>query len=136
MAGCVFRRNMGLFPFATRFSRALQLAFVANARPTISSPSASTTLENLRNVLLSSPPSRDTLISKRLSNRFNVHNRVIGLSVKWKIYINFRALVSPSSQQNNQSSKIFRVVKFMARIYLSLAFTVGRNYRLNAISLV
>ena len=31
IAGCVFRRNMGLFPFATRFSRALQLAFVANA---------------------------------------------------------------------------------------------------------
>lgn len=136
MAGCVFRRNMGLFPFATRFSRALQLAFVANARPAISSPSASTTLENLRNVLLSSPPSRDTLIFRRLSNRFNVHNRVIGLSVKWKIYINFRALVSPSSQRNNQSFKIFRIAKFMARIYLSLTFTVRRNYRLSAISLV
>lgn len=26
---CVFRRNMGLFPFATRFARASQLAFVA-----------------------------------------------------------------------------------------------------------
>lgn len=28
--GCVFRRNMGLFPFATRFARASQLAFVAS----------------------------------------------------------------------------------------------------------
>jgi len=28
--GCVFRRNMGLFPFATRFTRASQLAFVAS----------------------------------------------------------------------------------------------------------
>ncbi|KAL0132231.1 hypothetical protein PUN28_000193 [Cardiocondyla obscurior] len=27
---CVFRRNMGLFPFATRFARASQLAFVAS----------------------------------------------------------------------------------------------------------
>lgn len=30
--GCVFRRNMGLFPFATRFARASQLAFVARVR--------------------------------------------------------------------------------------------------------
>lgn len=29
-AVCVFRRNMGLFPFATRFARASQLAFVAS----------------------------------------------------------------------------------------------------------
>lgn len=28
--GCVFRRNMGLFPFATRFARASQLAFVTS----------------------------------------------------------------------------------------------------------
>lgn len=30
--GCVFRRNMGLFPFATRFARASQLAFVQRVR--------------------------------------------------------------------------------------------------------
>ena len=69
----MFRRNMGLFPFATRFSRTLQLAFVANARPTVYL-SASTTLENLRTVLLSSiaPLPRDySVIFERLSSRFN-----------------------------------------------------------------
>jgi len=36
-ARCMFRRNMGLFPFATRFARPSQLAFVAS--PATNNPS-------------------------------------------------------------------------------------------------